>query len=339
VRFHDETDEGTAVGTTGHAERTAMDDGPVGNGPTETSETLTGTGEALTGTGEAATATGEAPTATGEKLTAMSRWRPVLRIARREYRIAVRGRWALGLVVLFGVFSIAVVGFGTSAVGPDGYAAVVASLVELGVYLVPLAAMVVGYDTVVGARAQGTLDMLFTLPVSQAQVVVGKYLGRLAVLGGAMAIGLGLGGLAATAIGGVGGLGQYALFVLASILTAGVFLGLSVLLSTLAREKTRALGAALIAWLWFVLLHDLVAIGLVAGTDLPDAALTAMVLTNPADVYRLLVLGQLETTTGGFAAVLAEASVSVPLLAVALVVWLVLPLAIASVGIRARGRR
>ena len=319
TRFRDETDEGAAIAAVGHVESTRTDE------PTATDDECT--------------TVAERPTATGDELVAISGPRAVFGIATREYRITVRRRWPVGLAVLFGVFSLAVVGFGTSAVGPDRYAAVVASLVELGVYLVPLAAMVVGYDTVVGARAQGSLDMLFTLPVSRAQVVLGKYLGRLAVLGGAMAIGLGVGGVAATVVGGVGGLGQYALFVLLSIVTGGTFLGLSVLLSTLAREKTRALGAALVAWLWFVLLHDLVAVGLVAGTDLPDVALTAIVLTNPADLYRLLVLSQLETTTGGFAAVLAEASVSVPSLGAALVVWLVVPLGIASLGIGRRGRR
>lgn len=277
-------------------------------------------------------------TTSGDELTPIPGTRAVIRIAIREYRITVRSRWAAGLTILFGIFSVAVVGFGTSEVGPNRYAAVVASLVELGVYLVPLVALTVGYDTVVGAREAGSLNMLFTLPVSQSQVLVGKYLGRIAVLGGAMGIGLGGGGLAVVGIGGIGGLGQYGLFVIVSVATAAVFLGVSVLLSTVARQKTQALGATLIAWLWFVLLHDLVAIGLIAGTELPDAALTVMALTNPVDVYRLLVLSHLETTTGGFAAILTSASLSTPMLIVALIGWLLAPMVVATVGIRQHPR-
>lgn len=262
--------------------------------------------------------------------------RALVRIAVREYRIAVRGRWAVGLAVLFAVFSVAVIGFGTAEVGPSRYGSVVASLVELGVYLVPLAALAVGYDTVVGAEETGALDMLFALPLSQAQVIVGKFLGRAAVLGGAMMIGFTAGGVAAVVTIGIAGLGQYAVFVLAAVLTATAFLGMSVLFSTLASEKTQALGVALVAWLWFVLLHDLVALGLIAGMDLPDAALTAMVLTNPADVFRLLVLSQLQTTTGGFAAVLAAANLSTPVLIASLLGWLVGPLGLAVVTIRRR---
>lgn len=262
--------------------------------------------------------------------------RAVLRVAIREYRIAVRSRWAIGLAVLFALFSVAVVQFGASNAGPDQYAAIVASLVELGVYVVPLAGLVVGYDTVVGARETGSLDMLFTLPISQTQVVLGKYLGRLTVLGGAICLGLGAGGVAVVRVGGVGGLGEYALFLVASVVTGAVFLGISVLLSTIAHEKTRALGAALVAWLWFVLLHDLVAIGLIAGVELPDGSLAAMALANPADVYRLLVLSQLETTTGGFAAVLTEANLSVGSLLLATLAWLLLPMALAALVMRYR---
>ncbi|MFB6099310.1 MAG: ABC transporter permease, partial [Salinibacter sp.] len=182
--------------------------------------------------------------------------RAVFRIAAREYRIALRSRWALGLALLFAIFSVALVAFGTSNVGPNQYAAVIASLVELGVYLIPLAALAVGYNTVVGARTTGALDMLFALPVSQSQVVLGKYLGRGAVLGGAMVIGLGIGGVGLIAGVGLGGARQYVLFLFASIALAAVFLGISVLVSTLVREKTQALGIVLIVWLWFVLLHD-----------------------------------------------------------------------------------
>lgn len=262
--------------------------------------------------------------------------RAVVQVAVREYRIAVRSRWTLGLTVLFAVFSVGVVGFGTSSVGPDRYAAVVASLVELGVYLVPLAALTVGYDTVVGAEETGALDMLFALPISQAQVVVGKYLGRAAVLAGATAVGASVGGVGAVLVVGPSGVGPYALFVLAAVVTGAAFLGVSVLLSTLARAKTQALGAALVAWVWFVLLHDLVAVGLIAAADLPGPALTAMALSNPADVFRLLVLSRLSTTAGGFAAVLAETNLSTATLVATLVAWVVVPVGLAAVAIDRR---
>lgn len=264
------------------------------------------------------------------------RLKDVLLIAAREYRIASRGRWSIGLAVLFALFSVGLVGFGTSRVGPGQYDAVLASLAELGVYLVPLAALALGYDAVVGAEESGALDMLFALPVSRAQVVVGKYLGRVAVLSAAVLVGLGAGGVAVFAVIGLGGIGKYAAFMLIAMATASAFLGIGVLVSTVAKDKARALAMALAAWVWFVLLHDLAAIALIATVELSDTVLAAMVLTNPADVFRVLVLSQLRTAPGGFAAVLSKAALSMPTLVVALALWIVVPIGLAAVTI---GRR
>ncbi len=84
-------------------------------------------------------------------------------------------------------------------------------------------------------------------------------------------------------------------------------------------------------WVWFVLVHDLLALGIVAAFRLPDAALTGFVLANPASVFRVLVLGHLGAAGGsGFAAVLAATGLSTGLLAAALAAWIVLPVAAAG---------
>jgi Cu-processing system permease protein len=242
----------------------------------------------------------------------------------------MRSRWGLGLTVFFGVFSLVVVGFGTSRVGPGRYASVIVSLVEFGVYLVPLAALTAGYDTVVGEYESGALNMLLALPVSNRQVLTGKYLGRLAVLTGSLIIGLGMGGVVAVWIVGSRGIALYSLFVLGSVLVGSVFLGLSVLVSTLTRRSIRALGYAQIVWLWFVLLHDLLSLGLIAELDLPNGSLEAMVLLNPTDLYRLLLLGQLDATAGGFAELLSETALASPYVLAALLIWVVVPVVLAN---------
>ncbi len=93
----------------------------------------------------------------------------LLTIARREYRLAVRSRWALGVALLFGLFTTAVVQFGASSVGPGRFDAVVATIAELGVYLVPLTALAVGYDAIVGADERGSLELMLALPVTKGR--------------------------------------------------------------------------------------------------------------------------------------------------------------------------
>lgn len=257
--------------------------------------------------------------------------RSVLDLARREFRVVTRRRWTYGLAVLFAVFTAGLVVFGTSQVGPNRYDAVVASLVEIGVYVVPLAALAFGYDAVVGAAEEGSLELLFALPIPRGGVVVGIFLGRLAAFSTALVVGSTAGAAALAVLAGPAALGPYAVFVLAATATGWAALAVATLVSTVAAGKVRALGATLAAWAWFVLLHDLVALALIAALSLPRSALAALVLTNPTDVFRLLVLSQLPATSGGFAAVLSTANLSTPVLAVALALWTAVPLALAAI--------
>ncbi|WP_336338864.1 ABC transporter permease [Haloarcula brevis] len=251
-------------------------------------------------------------------------------LARREYRLAVRSRWALGVALLFGLFTTAVVQFGASAVGPGRFDAVVATIAELGVYLVPLTALAVGYDAVVGADERGSLELLLALPVTKGRVVVGTAVGRAAVLAGAMLLGFVPGALLTVRYLGIGSVGPYATVALAAVLTACAMLGVAVLVSTVARTKTHALGAALAIWLWVALLHDLVALGAVAGFDLGSGAVAAAILLNPVDCFRVLALTQVDVVAGGFGGVLAQAGLTAPAVAAALAAWVVVPVGVAA---------
>ena len=263
--------------------------------------------------------------------------RHVFAVAATEYRLAVRGRWALALVGLFTVFGAMIVTFSGSAVGPDGMERVVASLTSLAAYLVPLAALAFGYDAIVGREAEGWLSVVFSLPVGRGEVVAGSYLGRLVVLAGATVLGFGFTGFLLVREFGVAQWGAFLAFLAAAVAVGAVFLAIAVLLSTVAREKTHALGLALLAWVWFVLVHDLIALGVVAAFTLPDALLSALVLANPVSVFRVLVLSELGTAAGGgFTAALAGSGLSWPLLVGTLIAWCVVPVAAAMRLVRRR---
>lgn len=263
--------------------------------------------------------------------------RHVFVVAVTEYRLAVRSRWALALTGLFVAFGAVLLTFSGSAVGPAGTERVVASLTSLAAYLVPLAALALGYDAIVGREDEGWLAVVFSLPVRRSEVVAGSYLGRLAVLSSATLLGFGFSGALIVREYGVGGLSAFLGFLGGAVAVGAAFLAVAVLLSTVAREKTHALGAALLAWVWFVLGHDLLALGVVAAAELPDAALSALVLSNPVSAFRVLVLSGLGTAAGGgFTAVLAGSGLSTAALAASLVAWVVVPVAVAGVLVRRR---
>ncbi|WP_058827914.1 ABC transporter permease [Haloferax sp. Q22] len=253
-----------------------------------------------------------------------------LTIAQLEYRLSLRSRWTLALTALFGLLSLLVVGFGGSSAGPFRVDAVVVSLASLATYLVPLAALVYGYDTIVGAEETGWLDMVFALPVSRRRVVVGAFLGRATSLAGATAIGFGLGGLVLFVRVDTVPWGLYADVLFGAVTLGLAFLALGVLVSTVAAEKTHALGIALLVWAWLVFGHDLAALGLVAAFDLPNVMLTGLVLANPIDIFRVFVLSGLEITGSGMAAVVTGTALSTTVLLGGAMAWVVLPVSVAA---------
>ncbi|WP_254765996.1 ABC transporter permease [Salinilacihabitans rarus] len=263
--------------------------------------------------------------------------RGALIVAESEYRLAVRNRWAVALTGIFAAFALGLTTFSGAEVSPDGFARTVASLATLAVYLVPLVALAFGYDAIVGREESGWLGALFALPIPRAAVVVGAFLGRAVVLAGATVLGFGIAGAFLLREFGLAGFDAYVGFLLAAAGLGLAFLALAVLLSAVAREKAHALGLSLLAWAWFVLVHDLLALGLIAAFSLPDAALSAMLVANPASVFRTLVLGGLGAAgDAGFAAALAEVGLSTGALAAALLAWIVAPIALAAVAVRKR---
>lgn len=269
--------------------------------------------------------------------TSWPRLRQVGTVALTEYRLAVRSKWAFALTGLFVLFGAMLATFSGSAVGPEGMERVVASLTSLAVYLVPLAALALGYDAVVGRDEQGWLAVVFSLPVTRERVVLGTFVGRAVVLAGATIVGFGFVGFLLLREYGATYWGTFLVFLAATVAVGAVFLSIAVLVSTVAREKTHALGGVLLCWLWFVLIHDLIALGVVAAVSLPEAVLSASVLANPAGVFRVLVLDQLGTTAGsGIDAAVASTGLSTGLLVGALLAWIVVPLAAAAVLVRRR---
>lgn len=276
------------------------------------------------------------PTRRADGGTRVAWWRHVGIVATQAYRLSVRNRWAHALTGLFALLSILLTVFGGSSLGPARVDAIVVSLAQLATYLVPLAALVYGFDTVVGPEERGWLDVLFALPVPRARIVFGSYLGRAVTLAAAILVGFAPAGAALAASAGLVQWPLFVAFLLGAVGLGLAFLALAVLVSTIAAEKTHALGGVLVVWVWFVFVHDLLALGAVAATDLPDAVLSAFVLANPAAVFRVLVLQQAGATGGGLAAALADTALSIPVLGLALLAWWLAPVLVAGRLVRRR---
>jgi Cu-processing system permease protein len=269
----------------------------------------------------------------------------ILIIMGKEWRDGMRNRWVLATTALLAALALTLAFLGsapTGAVKTGALAVTIVSLSSLTIFLIPLIALLLSYDAIVGEIDRGTMALLLSYPVARWQVLFGKFFGHLAILAFATVIGYGVAGLAVQWAGNEdqGAWSAFAFMIATSALLGGVFVAIGYLISTLVRDRGTAGGIAIGVWLFFVLLYDMALLGgLVVdqGRNVTPEVLNVLLLLNPADVYRLLNLTA-SNDVGGFAGVAglgANAGLGPLALIGALAAWMVAPL-VASVALFAR---
>lgn len=267
--------------------------------------------------------------------------RQVAIVATKELRERIRNRWVLTVAVVFAVFSLVICYFGGAeqgALGPHSIEFVITSLVSLVIYLIPLIALLLGFDAIVGERERGTLDLLLALPITRLELLLGKFVG--------LAVALTLSTLAgfATMVAllwrqfGWAGLVQSAGFVFSSILLGLVFLSLALCVSVLSRERTRASGLAIALWFGFVLVFDLLLLGVLVasggalGGHIGGHLLAYLLLLNPTDIFRILNVFSLDQLRGfqGLVSIVPPALGNPWAMGGAMLAWITAPLALAA---------
>lgn len=261
----------------------------------------------------------------------------VLTIAGKELADHVRNGWVLAIAAAFAVFAVVIgfAGFGfTGALGAGGQDATLASLTSLVIYLIPLLGLLLGYDGIAGEHERGTLDLLLSYPLHPVQLLLGKWLGLVAVL--TAALGLGLAVPTALALWGGHSLAAWMAFAGLSAWLGAIFVGLALLLSTLSRERARLLGIALGLWLLVVILFDLGLMGLLVATEgnVPTAVVSGLFFANPTSLFRFLNLSVLLDAQTLAETGLAAAVPALWALVAALLAWTLVPLGAAGLAVR-----
>jgi len=260
----------------------------------------------------------------------------ILTIAGKEFRDRIRNRWVLAIAVVFAAFALVIAYFGAAQQGSVGFRSIeitIASLVSLVIYLIPLIALILGFDAIVGERERGSLDLLLTMPITRLELLMGKYLGLSAALTLSTVAGFGLAGIAMVNQLDANALMHYSGFILSSVLLGMTFLSLAVMISVFATDRAGASGLAIATWFFFVLVFDLLLLGALVATGghYGGAVFPYLLLLNPADVFRVLNIFSLEDvrTLYGMATVFPEELASPGLLGSIMLWWIVAPLSVA----------
>jgi Cu-processing system permease protein len=260
----------------------------------------------------------------------------ILTLAGKEFRDGLRNKWVAGATLLLAGLAFVLTFLGSTPVGlldVRPLAVTVVSISSLTIFLVPLIALLIGYDAIVGEAERGCLILMLTYPVSRLEIILGKFLGHAAILAVATVAGYGAAGAAAAATGSADAESwrAFAGLLLSSVLLGLAFLALAYLASVLVAERSTAAGLAVGLWLLFVIVFDLALMGLLVASKGGVGAdvFPSLLLLNPADAYRLFNLSAFENVRqiSGLSGLAASAQFSPMVLIGVLLIWIAAPLA------------
>lgn len=277
-------------------------------------------------------------------------------VARKDFQDSIRSWWLWGLSAVFVVFYTVPAYFFYREIGraivEQGEeitsTAFIDIMASINAFFIPIIAIVIAYAAVAGERDSGTLKLLLSLPHSRRDVVLGKVVGRSAVIVIPAILGLGASAVVFALTPVTLEAGEYAAFTLLSAVLGVIFVALAVGISAAARTSRRAMIGTVGVYVLFTLFWGRFASGIArlaneytnASTETVVQLQLFVLLINPSEAYQSLsatlwteeTLFARASVFGGFESQLyaqvlepLPAYFSDPAVVVLFLVWLIVP--------------
>lgn len=209
--------------------------------------------------------------------------------AKLDISESLRARWFLLYTTVFGGIIILLLLFGLTEsriMGFTGLSRLLVTYIQLCMLLLPIFILISTVRSVAGDREAGLFEYLLALPVPLFAWYWGKIIGRLLVIFLpvflAMLVAAGWSGWRHIDI-------PWNLFILYTgllLALAWCFLGIGILISSIAHSVDTAQGTAFAIWLLFLLLLDLILLGFMVRAQFSPTALILIALINPLQTFR-----------------------------------------------------
>jgi len=217
--------------------------------------------------------------------------------ARLDIVESLRARWFMIYTLVFGGIVAALFLFGLTesrVLGFIGLSRLLVTYIQLTMAILPIFVLITTVRSVAGDREAGVFEYLLSLPVSLSAWFWGKLIGRYLVIFlpvfAAMVVAVVIAAIREIEVPW-GMFGYYTGLVAAM---CACFLGIGMLISSLARSTDMAQGAAFLVWLALLLFLDLILLGvMIQGKVSPETAVT-IALINPLQVFRTAALSMFD---------------------------------------------
>lgn len=262
-------------------------------------------------------------------------------IASQEIKDGFKNRWIIvfTLIVITSSLSITLLGSAPSGdVGASSLAINVVSLSSLTIFLLPLMGLMLSYDALGSDVEKNNMILLLSYPITRGQVLIGKFLGHLIILSFSITIGYLTAGITTFYLSNSLDYENWFIFlsmIISSIILGGTFLCIGYLISSFLRDKSMAGGIAIAIWLFFVLIYDIILLGIIVNFEgiFNKGTFNILLLLNPTDVYRFLNLASFKNVANysGTLGMITNMNVNSWMLFLIQLVWMVIPLFLAII--------
>lgn len=202
---------------------------------------------------------------------------------------SLRSRWFMLYTAIFGGIVVLLFLFGVTEsriMGFTGLSRLLITYIQLAMAILPVFVLITTVRSVAGDREAGVFEYMLSLPVSLRAWFWGKLTGRFVVVFLPVFLAM----LLAVAWGLVRHAdvpwGMFIYYTGLLLALSWCFLGIGMLISSLARSADVAQGAAFVVWLTLILFLDLILLGILIRESLAPEAAVAIALANPLQVFR-----------------------------------------------------
>lgn len=202
---------------------------------------------------------------------------------------SLRSRWFMIYTLIFGgiVVALFITGLTESRVmGFTGLSRLLVTYLQITMAILPIFVLLTTVRSVAGDREAGIFEYLLSLPVSLSAWYWGKIIGRFMVVFLPVALAMILAVIWASFKGAEIPWGQVLFYTALLLVLAWCFLGIGMLISTLAKSTDVAQGAAFITWLVLLLFLDLILLGIMINGGTSAETVVLIALANPLQVFR-----------------------------------------------------
>ncbi len=209
--------------------------------------------------------------------------------AKADISESLRSKWFLIYSIVFGGIIALLFAFGLTEsriMGFVGLSRLLITYIQLSMAILPIFILITTVRSVAGDRDAGIFEYLLSLPISLSSWFWGKMFGRFTVV--FLPVFLAMAG--AIVWGVIQGMEiPWSIFLFYTALLFSLswcFLGIGMLISTIARSPDVAQGSAFMIWLFLLLFLDLILLGIMIQQQIPSDTIVAIALSNPLQVFR-----------------------------------------------------